>query len=221
VTAPRKGDPATGPTRDGALCGSPKRGRPGETCRNPAGKGTNHLGHGHCRFHGGNSPHGEAMATREAAYDLARTMHLPVDDADPDLLLLALVREQAGVVAWLREQVQALDAALLVRSARFGRRVETNAGQFPGVTTITETASFEHVLSQMYARERRIYADLLVKVAGLGIAKRHVELAREQGELAGRMLVAVLSELDVDPASPRAREVIRRQFTLIAGEADG
>jgi hypothetical protein len=158
------------------------------------------------------------MARREAAYATARTLHLPVDgDGDPDTLLLALVREQASVVAWLREQVQALTPDALVRGARYARRVEATAGAFPGTTTTTETGTQEHVLSQMYSREKRVYADLLVKVAGLGIAKRHVELAKEQGELAGRLLVAVLTEMGVDPASPRAREIIRRQFTVLAG----
>lgn len=217
MTAQR--DPAGGPTRDGPLCGSAKRGRP-DTCKNPAGKGTDHVGFGHCRYHGGNSPGGKAMARREAAYATARTMHLPVDDEDdPDTLLLGLVREQASIVAWLREQVRDLTPEALVRSARYARRTEATAGAFPGTTTTTETGAVEHVLSQMYARERRILADLLVKVAGLGIAKRHVELAKEQGELAGRLLVAVLSEMGIDPASPRAREVIRRQFMVLAGGA--
>jgi hypothetical protein len=159
------------------------------------------------------------MARRERAYATARTLHLDVDDGDPDALLLALVREQASVVAWLREQVRDLTPDALIRSARYSRRVATTAGAFPGETTTVETGTQEHVLSQMYSREKRVYADLLVKVAGLGIAKRHVELAKEQGELAGRLLVAVLTEMGVDPASPRAREVIRRQFTVLAGGA--
>jgi hypothetical protein len=219
VTAQR--DPSGGPTRDGPLCGSAKRGRP-DTCKNPAGKGTDHVGFGHCRYHGGNSPGGVAMARREAAYATARTMHLDVDDDDettPEERILGRVREQSRIVAWLREEVQRLTPDALIRSARYARRVEATAGAFPGTTTTTETGTQEHVLSQMYARERRIYDDLLAKVISLGIAKRHVELAKEQGELAGRLLVAVLTEMGVDPASPRAREVIRRQFTVIAGGA--
>lgn len=159
------------------------------------------------------------MAEREQAYALARTLHLPVDQGDPDVLLLELVREQAGVVAWLREEVRRLTPAALVRSARYARTVETTAGQHPGMTTTTETGAVEHVLSAMYARERRTYADLLVKVAGLGIARRQVQLAEDQGELAGRLVAAVLADLGHDPAAPGTRDVVRRHFALLAGGA--
>lgn len=215
----RRGDPADAPTRDGALCGSAKK--TGGTCQNAAGKGTDHVGHGHCRFHGGNTPGGIRMAQREQAYAEARTMALDVtgDDVDPEDLILGRVREQAGIVAWLRGQVQALTPDALVRSARYARRTATTAGQYPGETTTTETGAAEHVLSQMYARERRILDDLLAKVIGLGIARRHVEVAEAQGELAGRFVTAVLRDLQVDPGSPRAREVIARQFALLAGGA--
>jgi hypothetical protein len=159
------------------------------------------------------------MAERERIYATARTLHLAIDQGDPDVLLLGLVREQASVVAWLREQVRDLTPEALVRSARYSRRATTTGGEGTTETTTVETGTQEHLLSQMYSREKRIYADLLVKVAGLGIAARQVELAKEQGELAGRLLVAVLTDMGIDPASPRAREVIRRQFTVIAGGA--
>jgi hypothetical protein len=215
----RPGDPASGPTRAGELCGSPKKG--GGTCANRAGKGTDHVGHGHCRYHGGNSPGGVKMADRELAYATARTLHLPADDpdADPSALMLALVREQAGIVAWLREEVGKLTPEALVRGTRYVRRTTTTVGQFPGETTVTEAGQTEHVLSVMYARERRIYADVLAKVIAAGIAQRHVDLAEQQGELAGRLVTGILSDLGVDPASPRARDVIRRHFTLISGGA--
>jgi hypothetical protein len=216
----RRGDPADAPTRGGPLCGAHLRRRDG-TCKLQAGKGTDHVGFGHCRYHGGNSPGGIRMAQREAAYATARTMALDLDgDLTPEELLLGRVREQAGIVGWLREEVQRLTPEALVRSARYARRAETTAGQFPGTTTTTETGAAEHVLSQMYARERRILDELLVKVVGLGIARRHVELAEEQGELAGRLVAGVLAELGVDPASQRAREAIRRQFTLVSGGAE-
>lgn len=213
----RPGDPADGPTRAGAVCGSPKKS--GGTCGNAAGKGTDHLGYGHCKHHGGNSPGGVKMADREAAYAAARTLHLPVDDpdADPAAMLLDLVRAQGGIVAWLREEVAALTPDALVRGTRYVRRVATTAGQYPGETTTTEAGATEHVLSQMYARERRIYADILAKAIAAGVARRHVELAEQQGELAGRLVTAVLRDAGLDPASPRVQDVIRRQFTLLAG----
>jgi hypothetical protein len=161
------------------------------------------------------------MAQREQSYAIARTMHLPVDDGpvDPDRLILERVREQAQIVAWLRHEVQQLEPTELIRSARFSRRVETSAGAFPGTTTTVETGTQEHVLSTMYRAERKILDDVLAKAIAAGVARRHVELAEQQGELAGQLLTAVLRELGVDPASPRAQDAIRRHFTLLAGGA--
>lgn len=160
------------------------------------------------------------MAQREQAYAAARTMDLAVDGQDdPDRLMLDRVREQARIVAWLRQEVQALTPGDLIRSSRYVRRVDTTAGQFPGTTTTTEAGATEHVLSQMYRAERRILDDVLAKVNAAGVARRHVELAEQQGEMAGQLLTAVLRELGVDPASPRAQDAIRRHFTLISGES--
>jgi hypothetical protein len=159
------------------------------------------------------------MAERERIYATARTLHLDIDQGDPDVLLLGLVREQASVVAWLREQVRELTPEALVRSARYSRRATTTGGDGTTETTTVETGTQEHLLSQMYSREKRIYADLLVKVAGLGIAQHQVDLEEQRGELAGHLIAAVVRRLGHDPADPATREIIRREFALIAGGA--
>lgn len=41
--------------KDYPVCGAKTRSRVGH-CQNPAGAGTNHLGEGRCKFHGGNAP---------------------------------------------------------------------------------------------------------------------------------------------------------------------
>jgi hypothetical protein len=211
------GDPADAPTRDGWHCGSPKKS--GGTCRNRAGKGTQHVGYGHCRNHGGNTPGGKTMAQREQGYAAVRTYGLPLDDGNPDDILLAEVRRSAGIVAWLEQQIAALPAGDVIRGTRLVRKVETSAGAFPGTTTTSEAGPQEHLWSQLFARERRHLADVCAKAIQAGIWHQHVELAEEQGQIAGRLLVAVLSELGVDAGSPRAREVIGRHFTLLSGGA--
>lgn len=211
----RRGDPADAPTRAGALCGSGKRS--GGTCRNVAGKGTGHVGYGHCWLHGGASPGGIRMAERERAYATVRTLGLPLDEGDPDQILLGEVRRSAGIVAWLEVRVGDLEPEQVIRGTRHVRRVDTSAGQFPGSTTTTEAGPGEHLWSQMYARERRHLADVCAKAIAAGVARRHVQLAEEQGELAGQLVVAALRELGVDPASARAQDVIRRNFTLLTG----
>jgi hypothetical protein len=128
------------------------------------------------------------MAQREQSYAVARTMHLPVEngDPDPDRLILERVREQAQIVAWLRARdAQSSSRARSAASERrYSRRVETSAGQFPGSTTTTvETdRTQEHVLSTMYRAERgSILDDVLAKAIAAGVARRHVELAEAAG----------------------------------------
>jgi hypothetical protein len=159
------------------------------------------------------------MAQREQGYAAVRTYGLPLDDGEPDVILLQEVRRSAGIVAWLEQQVGDLTAGDVIRGTKLVRQVETTAGAFPGRTTTSEAGPAEHLWSQLYARERRHLADVCAKAILAGVARRHVELAEDQGQMAGRLIVAVLGELGVDAGSPRAREVIGRHFTLLSGGA--
>lgn len=205
------GDPATRPTRDGALCGASTR--TGGTCRNIAGFRTDHPHSGHCYLHGGSSPSGRRMAQREVAYATARSLGVPAD-VDPADGLLALVRETAGLVAWLREQAAALAPDDLIRGTRYVRRTEGPDGP----VTVTEAGPGEHLWSVMYARERRNFADVCAKALAAGVAQRQVQLAEEQGELAGRLVRAILTDLGHDLNDPGTRDVIRRHLTLVRGQ---
>jgi hypothetical protein len=75
-------------------CGARTRSFPYEPCKNGAGMGTDHAGHGHCKFHAGNSPSGRASAHRQAVEQGARTLLerenlVPVEDPLQQLQLLA------------------------------------------------------------------------------------------------------------------------------------
>lgn len=86
---------------DKPKCGAQKRqGAPGETCTFVAGWGTDHVGYGHCRLHGGNTRNQRvgaraAMVETEARRVLATLDVTPV--ADP---FAALSRLAGQVLAW-------------------------------------------------------------------------------------------------------------------------
>jgi hypothetical protein len=65
------------------LCGAQRRS--GGTCRKPAGSGTNHLGYGACKLHGGCTPAANTYATALAEPDRARKIFhlLRLDDWQP------------------------------------------------------------------------------------------------------------------------------------------
>src|SRR4051794_1743404 len=79
--------------------------RKGGKCGYPAGHGTDHVGFGRCRRHGGNSPNG-----RRYAYQLEAIAQVPTMGGDlevePTDALLYCVRREAGRQAWLRARLE-------------------------------------------------------------------------------------------------------------------
>jgi len=68
MPAARPAPPDTTPKHP--ICGARAKSKAGEPCRRPAGWGTDHLGTGRCKFHGGRSPGvpGNQNALRHGAY---------------------------------------------------------------------------------------------------------------------------------------------------------
>jgi len=86
------------------LCGANRKW--GGTCRAFAGQGTDHLGVGRCKNHGGNTPSHGIAAERELVRQQA-ALGAPLD-VDPDTALRGLLRASAGHVAYLSATVQGL-----------------------------------------------------------------------------------------------------------------
>src|SRR4051794_41334929 len=88
-------------------CGA--RTRSGGRCGLPAGHGTDHVGWGRCKLHGGNAPSG-----RRRAYHLEALASMPrmggEVEVEPTDALLYCVRREAGRQAWLRAMVEVGDA---------------------------------------------------------------------------------------------------------------
>ncbi|MFC5654508.1 hypothetical protein [Streptomyces nogalater] len=89
-------------------CGAQKRqGAPGETCTFTAGWGTDHVGFGHCRLHGGNTRTQRTAARAEMADAEARQVLAALDVvpvADP---FAALSKLAGQVLAW-QEAISAI-----------------------------------------------------------------------------------------------------------------
>ena len=72
----------------GELCGSKKKQGTG-TCTKPAGWGTDHVGFGNCKLHGGASPNGVKHAEKQEAAWRQRL----ADELDPSVKYMADVRD--------------------------------------------------------------------------------------------------------------------------------
>jgi hypothetical protein len=175
--------------------------RAGHPCRKPAGWGTP-FNRGRCKLHGGATPNGQLAARLTVAREHVEDLGLPATPAreDPGDILLEEVRRSATIVRYLHGRVLALGDDLFVDGG-FGIRVTSE-----WVT--------------LWERQRRHLADVCTRALHAGVARRQVELAEAQGELAGKMMMRVLHELGIDVEAPTVRSILRRQLELITNTGE-
>jgi hypothetical protein len=191
------------------LCGAPRRARDDEDpdgeyfCRRAAGHGTEHLGFGRCRYHGGTSPTHMVHADRErrerdlalAAEEVAR-LGLPVD-IDPHDALLAEVHRAHGYVAYVQLIVSSLDDDELVQTNRLPG----------GGSTVTKS-----VWVDMYESAQKLLLSACQAAIRCGVEERRVRIAERQGELIAGAVKNILTDLGVID-HPLAAETVRRELS--------
>lgn len=171
-----------------AKCGAKLTSRDG-TCRNWAGQGTDHLGFGNCKNHGGNTQAGIKHAatlmqqTRDLQYGAPRKV-------DPHTVLLEEVYRAAGHVEFLRKKVIELVD---------GEMIETNiAGKAPNFWI------------RWYQDERDRLVHAAATCIKAGVAERQVRVAEEQGRILAEAIRLILKELGLSPEQQRAAPKIVR-----------
>lgn len=88
------------------FCEAKKRQGPGR-CKKTAGWGTDHVGWGSCKLHGGNTASGRTAAAREEAAAEAVRLGVAIE-TDPHEALAAIVAIIAGQVRFLQARVEEL-----------------------------------------------------------------------------------------------------------------
>lgn len=192
-------------------CGA-KRHQGEGTCAKPAGWGTNHVGIGRCRLHGGSTRDHVKAAKKQIAQRAMETYGLPIE-INPVDALLDEVHRTAGHVAWLGGRVRELSGADLVWSKT--KEVDKAATENPGVDT-TESA-VTHMWLQLYRAERKHLVDVTKTAIAAGIEERRVQLAEAQGTMLATVIRAVLDDLHLS-AEQRAMvpDVVPRHLRAVA-----
>lgn len=168
------------------FCGAPKK--DGSTCKQSAGAGTDHLGFGRCKYHGGNSPSHKNKAARDEVAHRFKAYGTPVD-IDPGTALLQEVRRSAGIVQWLGEVIAEFTTDLdLSGGAREAR---------DAVQTLGEQGRAAAVWVDLYFRERRNLAQVAKLAPDAGVAERQIQLQEEQGRLMATAIQAILGDLNL------------------------
>jgi hypothetical protein len=156
---------APAPMKAKPKCGSPKRQGDG-TCTRPAGWGTDHVGAGRCKLHGGCSPSGKKAAAKQILTATADEMGLSLE-VEPHELALATVHSVAGSLAVAQQQVAKMSP-------------EQAAGSF-----------WLEALGQAQDRATRTSKAAL----DAGIAERRVRLAERTGALIASAAEQAMGEM--------------------------
>lgn len=157
--------------------------RSGERCKRPALAGATV-----CSKHGGSAPQVKAAAARrvEQAKASAATARLGLRvEGDPIAHMLDVIAYQAGMVAYWRSVVEAIDDDLLTWGA-----TKVNDGP----TGTTEEAK-PHIAYSLLDEAQSKLVRYCAEAMKAGVAERQVRLAEQQGSLMSALQRAVLSRM--------------------------
>lgn len=213
------------------LCGA--RTRRGTPCEHEAGWGTQHVGVGRCRLHGGAEEHAQVNGMVQLARREMAVMGAPLS-IEPQDAILECVRITAGEVAYASERIAELHACEAVGPVMRHslRRTVAEASddgdeadldedsQSAGDLVADTRAGPPAVHVWIEVRQRAMDRLVQYSFAALkaGIEERRVRIAEQQGMLLARAIQGILRELGVDQ-NPEAPAVVRKHLTLIAGES--
>lgn len=194
-------------------CGGKKRGEDGGTCTRPAGWGTEHVGAGRCKLHGGKTQSHTVAGQRELAERAVKTFGLPIADKPASLALLDEFAWILGHVAWLRDRVQETDPEALV----WGKQTEDHktASEFPGIDT--KYLAAPSVWLELYHRYHRLLLDYGKTIESLNLDKRKLDMAQEMGAQFGQRIQVFIASLNLSADQvalvPSALEAMRAELT--------
>lgn len=199
------------PPKVTAKCDAKTRG--GGHCRKEAGWGTDHLGHGQCRIHGGllpmNSLHSQVVLARRDLVGWARAVPINPTDA-----ILQCIYISAGMVQYATSQIAALSEAELVspvvvtteRPYKLGGGAEIEFGEDDADEAIRlapraiETVTTSPQL-HVWIRVRDEAMDRLVRYSKTAhdakIDEQEIALKRGQAEIIATVLRNALVKLGV------------------------
>lgn len=183
-------------------CGAKKRG--GGKCGQPAGLGTEHLGSGRCKWHGGASPSGRKAAAREVALAFARGALGAEVAGSPIDLMEDATRMARGLLVYYRHEL----AAAAARPKRQGG---------PNLERIEE-------LRPQYEAAVKLAKDVALGGLTAGIAERRQRLAERQAELMAAAISDGLAEAFGELATPERRtlfaHVVKTRLLVLEATAD-
>lgn len=201
------------PVYRSVFCGSARRQGPeGASCRRPAGWGTDHVGIGRCKLHGGCTPtHENAVATRMAAKTQA-LFGAPREDVDPIEGLLEELQRSAGLI----DSYEAMCAQLLPDDVVYGvvsqeesrttdPTTSEGSADLAPVEVKTRRAPAVNIWVKLLDKERDRFTKLCETMIKLDLESRRISLEHGHVAILVQMLLSEDLALTVDQKRSAAR----------------
>jgi hypothetical protein len=170
-------------------CAAKTRG--GGKCKKQKGWGTDHLGSGRCKLHGGKTESGTKAAAKEAALIMGEAL-----DIEPHEALITCVRIAAGEVAYCSVQIAGLEKA--TESTMFGEQLNI-------------WIKTRQVAMATLAKYSKMALDA-------GVAERQVQLAERYGEMLATLISGILGDLELTKKQQKVAPVIvTKHLQLLEG----
>lgn len=156
-------------------------------CSKNAGYGTEHVGYGNCKFHGGSTPNGvtsgqrmmikeesAAVLVEEAKVPrtLSERLSVPTPIAPPEVEVLKLAGEMKEWTGEMRERMSELQSL-----------------------DITDAAGIEHAraLVELYERAIDRYSELIQFMIKIGVRERVVAIQEQQGQALALLVLGLIT----------------------------
>lgn len=212
----------------GKCNGKLSKGKPGK-CKRPSGWGTEHVGHGRCKLHGGRSPsHNKSAQVAIAKQEAEKYAADNRIELGPAESLLAELARTHGWIAFFESQV----GELKVNELAWGQTRRKIGGEDRGAT-YEATASIWFKLLQ---EQRKHLLAVIDSCTRSGVAEHMMRLAEDQGRMVAgviqrsfaSMLEAVLTALTgrfgedsdaqtvvVEAWAENMRPIVKRELTAV------
>lgn len=179
--------------RPDKYCGARKRQPSADgsygNCTRPAGWGTDHVGEGSCKLHGGSTRSGKKKAQKSAAKKARDTFGLP-KEIDPAQALLEEVWRTQGHVVWLGEVVRQLRK----KDIAWGITKVKTGGEDRGTTQEAKINAYV----ALYQDERKHLVRVTSEAVKAGVEEKRLTLETHRAEMVVAMLSTIFDALELN-----------------------
>jgi len=189
----------------------------------PAGWGTDHLGQGACKLHGGNTKGHSAKNLRQTLneelsllHNFEPTLGRP-RKIDPHTAVLQEIHRTAGHIEWLLQRIQELGLDPETPEGTLNKSI----GENRVLHQWTNLGIKPSVWIDMYQHERTHLLQACKAAVAMGVAERQISLAEGQGKMIAAVLLAFIKDRSL-ALTPEQRalapELARKYLTEVPAQ---